>query len=49
MILSKLDNVTEEKRTRYTFVYAKLRDFERFMEFQGVDVTLQNLYRALPV
>ncbi len=46
VILSKLDNVTEEKRTRYTFVYAKLRDFERFMEFQGVDVTLQNLYRG---
>ena len=40
VILSKLDNVTEEKRTRYTFVYAKLRDFERYMVSLGVDTTL---------
>ena len=40
VILSKLDNVTEAKRTRYTFVYAKLRDFESFMVSRGVDVTL---------
>ncbi|MBD5162681.1 MAG: cytidyltransferase-related domain protein [Oscillibacter sp.] len=40
VILSKLDNVTEEKRTRYTFVYAKLRDFERYMERLGVDTSL---------
>ncbi len=40
VILSKLDNVTNEKRTRYTFVYAKLRDFERYMESLGVDTTL---------
>ena len=31
VILSKLDNVDDAKRTRYTFVYAKLRDFERYM------------------
>ena len=40
VILSKLDNVTNEKRIRYTFVYAKLRDFERYMESLGVDTTL---------
>ena len=40
VILGKLDNVTNEKRTRYTFVYAKLRDFERYMESLGVDTTL---------
>lgn len=40
VILKKLDNMTEEKQRRYTFVYAKLRDFERYMVQQGVDVTL---------
>ena len=40
VILHKLDNVTNEKRTRYTFVYTKLRDFERYMVRMGVDVTL---------
>ena len=35
VILSKLDNVTQAKRTRYTFVYAKLRDFERWMVSLG--------------
>ena len=44
VILSKLDNVTNEKRTRYTFVYAKLRDFERYMESLGVDTTLSGQY-----
>ena len=43
VILNKLDNVTEAKRTRYTFVYAKLRDFERYMESLGVDTTLTGL------
>ena len=43
VILSKLDNVTEAKRTRYTFVYAKLRDFERYMESLGVDTTLSGV------
>ena len=40
VILSKLDNVDEAKRLRYTFVYAKLRDFERYMVSLGVDTTL---------
>lgn len=44
VILSKLDNVTAEKRTRYTFVYAKLRDFENYMASLGVDVTLSGQY-----
>ncbi len=46
VILAKLDNVTEEKRQRYTFVYAKLRDFEEYMIRQGVDVTLSGADRA---
>ena len=37
MILSKLDNVTDEKRRRYQVVYAKLRDFQRFLNARGVD------------
>ena len=44
VILNKLDNVTEEKRLRYVFVYAKLRDFEEYMVRQGVDITLQGRY-----
>lgn len=40
VILHKLDNVTSAKRTRYTFVYAKLQDFQRYMEQMGVDLTL---------
>ena len=46
VILSKLDNVDQAKRTRYQFVYAKLRDFEDYMISLGVDVTLQG--RVLP-
>jgi len=44
VILNKLDNVNEEKRTRYTFVYAKLRDFENYMLSLGVDTTLSGAY-----
>ncbi|MGM9661957.1 MAG: nicotinate-nicotinamide nucleotide adenylyltransferase [Oscillospiraceae bacterium] len=40
VILRKLDNVDEAKRTRYTYVYTKLRDFEEYMISLGVDVTL---------
>src|SRR5699024_5303524 len=40
VILAKLDNVNEEKRRRYAFVYAKLRDFESYMVDRGVDVEL---------
>ncbi len=41
VILAKLDNVDQAKRTRYQFVYAKLRDFEDYMAERGVDVTLR--------
>jgi len=44
VILNKLDNVTQEKRTRYTFVYAKLRDFERYMVSLGVDTSLSGQF-----
>ena len=44
VILNKLDNVTKEKRTRYTFVYAKLRDFERYMVELGVDTSLSGKF-----
>ncbi len=37
MILSKLDNLTPEKRRRYQTVYSKLRDFEQFLTARGVD------------
>lgn len=37
MILSKLDNVTDEKRRRYQVVYAKLRDFQRFLNARGIN------------
>ena len=40
VILRKLDNVDEEKRLRYEYVYAKLHDFEDYMRTMGVDVTL---------
>lgn len=40
MILSKLDNVTEEKRRRYQLVYAKLRDLERFLNARGINPDL---------
>lgn len=36
VILGKLDNVDEAKRQRYQKVYAKLADFEAFMEEHGV-------------
>ncbi len=37
MILSKLDNMTDEKRRRYQTVYAKLHDFECFLRARGVN------------
>ena len=36
IILSKLADVTPEKRQRYQLVYTKLRDFERFLRDRGV-------------
>lgn len=38
VILEKLDNVDAEKEKRYRRVYAKLRDFEDFMRYHGVEV-----------
>lgn len=43
VILSKLDNVDEAKRNRYRVVYARLREFERYMRAHGVDVELNGL------
>lgn len=47
MILSKLDNVTDEKRRRYQVVYAKLRDFQRFLNVRGIDPD-QPAFAAVP-
>ncbi len=47
VILNKLDNVDEKKRARYSFVYAKLHDFEQYMISLGADVTLSG--KILPV
>ncbi len=41
VILGKLDNVDGTKKRRYEYVYRKLRDFEDYMRFRGVDVTLR--------
>jgi len=38
VILEKLDNVDEAKELRYRRVYARLRDFEDFMRYYGVEV-----------
>ncbi len=40
VILGKLDNVDEAKRTRYARVYAKLKDFEEYMVSLGCAVDL---------
>ena len=40
VILSKLDNVDEAKRTRYRVVYARLHEFEKYMRAKGADVEL---------
>ena len=40
MILSKLADVTEEKRRRYQTVYSKLLDFERLLRAHGVPAEL---------
>lgn len=37
IILSKLENVDEAKERRYRYVYAKLKDFEDYMENLGVN------------
>ncbi len=40
MIMSKLCNVTPEKKKRYRLVYSKLRDFERFLHGRGIETEL---------
>lgn len=40
VILDKLDNVDEAKRDRYNRVYAKLKDFEDYMEGLGINTDL---------
>ncbi|HML36733.1 MAG TPA: hypothetical protein PKA19_04800 [Bacillota bacterium] len=40
VILDKLDNVDDAKRARYDRVYAKLKDFEDYMEGLGVNTDL---------
>lgn len=41
VILSKLDNVDEEKKKRYERVYMKLKDFEDFMIHHGISTQLE--------
>ena len=41
VILKKLDNVDAAKKKRYEYVYAKLQDFEEYLEASGVDITLE--------
>lgn len=40
VILDKLDNVDDAKRDRYVRVYAKLKDFEDYMEGLGINTDL---------
>lgn len=40
LILNKLEQVDAQKQLRYQYVYAKLKDFEAYMESLGVDTTL---------
>lgn len=42
VILNKLDNVDQKKLNRYKLVYAKLKDFEDYMENFGVNTDLTN-------
>jgi len=43
VILNKLDNVDTAKENRYRKVYAKLKDFEDYMVYLGVDTDLDEL------
>jgi len=49
VILDKLDNVDAAKELRYRFVYAKLHDFEEYLQAFGVDVTLSGNSTPHPV
>jgi Nicotinic acid mononucleotide adenylyltransferase len=42
IILNKLDNVDEKKERRYRRVYAKLKDFENFMEHLSINTDLDS-------
>ena len=46
VILNKLDNVDDAKRLRYQYVYSKLRDFEEYLTYFGVDTTLKEPRKA---
>ncbi|MBR0598904.1 hypothetical protein [Sinanaerobacter chloroacetimidivorans] len=48
VILSKLDNVDEAKKDRYMRVYAKLKDFEDYMENLGINTDLTSLQMKIP-
>lgn len=43
VILNKLDNVDDIKRERYVRVYAKLKDFENYMEGLGINTDLTSI------
>lgn len=47
VILKKLDNVDAAKEKRYRRVYAKLRDFEEYMEHIGINIEPES--KAAPV
>lgn len=44
IILNKLDDVDENKKDRYRHVYAKLVDFEHYMESLGVNIDLTSSF-----
>ena len=42
IILDKLDNVDETKEKRYTRVYSKLKDFEDYLVYKGINIELNS-------
>lgn len=46
VILNKLDNVDDRKRSRYEKVYAKLKDFEDYMIGMGIHTDLNSAARG---
>lgn len=49
IILSKLENVDAAKERRYRYVYAKLKDFENYMESLGVNTDFSSRHLNPPV
>lgn len=47
IILSKLENVDAAKERRYRYVYAKLKDFEDYMESLGVNTDFRSRHLEL--